>query len=78
VASALQALQQAALSVGIDPELARMTGSGACLFLPVQNAALGLEIVSRLPVGQGAGELQARVVQSLDRHPLRDWAFDAG
>ncbi|MBP8306317.1 MAG: 4-(cytidine 5'-diphospho)-2-C-methyl-D-erythritol kinase [Burkholderiaceae bacterium] len=75
VAKALQALEKAARSVGIDAGLARMTGSGACLFLPVQNAALGLEIVSKLPAGQRADGLKTWVVRSLDRHPLREWAF---
>lgn len=78
VAKALHALEQAAHSVGLDAGMARMTGSGACLFLPVQNTALGLEIVSKLPAGRQANGLKAWVVRSLDRHPLRDWAFDRG
>ena len=75
VAAALAALQRAAS--GIDPEragMARMSGTGASVFMPVVDAEQGRRIRSRIsPADVG----EAIVVRSLDRHPLRDWAFPA-
>lgn len=75
VAQALEALSQTAREVGIDPSAARMTGSGACLFLPVCNMASAQELASRLLLLQSAGLLRAWAVRSLAQHPLRDWAY---
>lgn len=75
VAAALTALRQAASD--IDPERAgmtRMSGSGASVFMPVVDVEQGGRIRSRIsPPGVG----EAILVRSLDRHPLRDWAFPA-
>jgi 4-diphosphocytidyl-2-C-methyl-D-erythritol kinase len=75
VAAALAALRRAAS--GIDPEragMARMSGSGASVFMPVVDVEQGERIRSRIqPTDVG----EAIVVRSLDRHPLRDWAFPA-
>jgi 4-diphosphocytidyl-2-C-methyl-D-erythritol kinase len=72
VAEALQALRVAADAAGANGHLARMTGSGACVFCPVADEAVAESIrqrLGRLAIGQ------VYVVRSLDRHPLRDWSF---
>ena len=67
VASALASLQEAARALGLDPTLARMSGSGACVFYPASTEALA---------GQMAGALLrsevgvVRVCHGLVRHPL--------
>lgn len=51
---------------------ARMSGSGACVFLPVANWDEAVRVrdqVAELDVGQ------VHAVRSLARHPLRNWAF---
>ncbi len=75
VATALGTLRQAAS--GIDPErasLARMSGSGASVFMPVVDDEQGRRIRARI-ASPDVGEVA--LVRSLDRHPLRDWAFPA-
>ncbi len=72
VAEALQALRKAADAEGAEGHLARMTGSGACVFCPVADEPVAESIrqrLERLAIGQ------VFVVRSLDRHPLRDWSF---
>lgn len=76
VAEALQALRGAADAEGADGRLARMTGSGACVFCPVPDEPVAESIRQRLerhPDGQAVGQVFA--VRSLDRHPLRDESF---
>ena len=46
---------------------ARMTGSGACVFVAVANRAAGEAVCAALPNG-----LMARCVKSLPQHPLRE------
>jgi 4-diphosphocytidyl-2-C-methyl-D-erythritol kinase len=46
---------------------ARMTGSGACVFLPVTDEAAGQEIVAQCPAELGSG----LVTHSRNVHPLR-------
>ncbi len=75
VAAALKALNQAARVAGISTAQARMTGSGACVFMPVEDAAQASQVVSGLAGGRAANGLKAWGVRSLDRHPLREWAF---
>ena len=72
VARALEALRQAARAVGIDARLARMTGSGACVFLPVRSEHDAARVRSRL---EGRAEGAVVVARSLPVHPLRDWAY---
>jgi len=48
VAAALEALEQAARDVGIDPRPARMTGSGACVFLPLDSESAAVTVCNRL------------------------------
>jgi len=72
VAEALQALRVAADAAGAEGHLARMTGSGACVFCPVPDEPVADSIrqrLERLAIGQ------VFVVRSLDRHPLCDWSF---
>jgi len=72
VAEALEALRGAADSAGADGRLARMTGSGACVFCPVPDESVAASIrkrLARLAVGS------VFAVRSLDRHPLCDWSF---
>jgi len=72
VAAALDALRQAAGDAGCEGGLARMTGSGACVFLPLDDEVVAHGVQQRL-----SGRIAADVVvaRSLSRHPLRDWAF---
>jgi len=72
VAEALAALRLAADSAGADGRLARMTGSGACVFCPVPDEPVAASIRQRL-ARQAIGSVFA--VRSLDRHPLSDWSF---
>lgn len=51
---------------------ARMSGSGACVFLPVPDSDSARAIADKVEA-QRVGKVH--VVQSLDRHPLRNWAF---
>ena len=67
VASALAVLSDAAQAEGVAPFLARMSGSGACVFCPVSSHAVADRIasrVTRLDVGL------VRVCRGLARHPL--------
>ncbi|KAA0218871.1 MAG: 4-(cytidine 5'-diphospho)-2-C-methyl-D-erythritol kinase [Lautropia sp.] len=72
IAEALAALRLAADSAGADGRLARMTGSGACVFCPVPDEPAAAAIRKRL-VRQAVGT--AYSVRSLPGHPLRDWSF---
>ena len=72
VAEALEALEQAARDVGIDPRPARMTGSGACVFLPLDSELAAVTVHDRL---QGRTSARVLTARSLSRHPLREWAF---
>jgi 4-diphosphocytidyl-2-C-methyl-D-erythritol kinase len=81
VSAALAALARAASRAGLDASAARMTGSGACVFLPVSDESAAASVLQALseqrddasePVGE------ALVVRSLARHPLSEWAFAPG
>jgi len=72
VAAALEALRQAARDVGCDPRAVRMTGSGACVFLPAEGESQAERVRDRL---DGRVDAQVLVSRSLAAHPLRDWAF---
>jgi 4-diphosphocytidyl-2-C-methyl-D-erythritol kinase len=72
VAAALEALRQAASEAGAPAQLARMTGSGACVFLPLPAESAANAVKERL---QGRTDAVVFVAGSLARHPLRDWAF---
>ncbi len=73
VAAALAALRREALAAAQDPDTARMTGSGSCVFLPVADRRRGEAIRARI-AALGVGK--AFVVRSLASHPLRNWAFE--
>lgn len=72
VTEALAALRLAADSAGADGRLARMTGSGACVFCPVPDEPAAAAVRKRL-ARQAVGT--AYSVRSLRRHPLRNWSF---
>lgn len=72
VSEALDGLRQVARDVGCDPRAARMTGSGACVFLPVDGESQAHRVRDRFRRRTGTRALVAR---SLSAHPLRDWAF---
>lgn len=84
VADALQALRSAADAEGAEGRLARLTGSGGCVFCPVADEPVAESIRQRLErrtaAGAGTGQEIGRVfvVRSLDRHPLRDGSFAGG
>jgi 4-diphosphocytidyl-2-C-methyl-D-erythritol kinase len=50
---------------------ARMTGSGACVFVEVANEAMAREVVAACP-----SMWRAWWAKGLDVHPLRDWVVD--
>lgn len=59
-------------SADTENPAARMTGSGACVFLPLRCEREALRVRDRL-----IGRIDATVIvsRSLGIHPLRDWAF---
>jgi 4-diphosphocytidyl-2-C-methyl-D-erythritol kinase len=73
VAQALGQLRQAAAQAGANPAAVRMSGSGACVFVPVPSASAGRGLVQAL--GESAPGSQAWLTGSLGRHPLCEWAF---
>ncbi len=75
VAEALEALRRAADSAGADGRLARMTGSGACVFCPVPDESVAASVRQRLVRFAVGTVITAR---ALDRHPLSDWSFAEG
>jgi 4-diphosphocytidyl-2-C-methyl-D-erythritol kinase len=72
VAEALDGLREVARDIGCDPQAARMTGSGACVFLPVDGESQAHRVRDRFHRRTGT---RAFVARSLTAHPLRDWAF---
>jgi len=76
VADALQALRGAADAAGAEGRLARMTGSGGCVFCPVADEPVAASIRQRLERRDTDTRIgQVFIVRSLDRHPLRDGSF---
>lgn len=73
VLEALSALKQAAAKVEVDNRDARMTGSGACLFLPCDGEAEAYRVQDRL---KDRTDARLIVSRSLSEHPLREWAFE--
>lgn len=75
VATALQALTEAAAESGVDPSFVRMSGSGACVFLPVEDAEPGSganrarQVAARLA---GQVGMHVQVCRSMRRHPLSE------
>ena len=67
VALAISQLAQAARSAGLSPEQVRMSGSGACIFLPVPDQALAQRVASDAVLREVG---TVRICQSLSRHPL--------
>ncbi|MBN9429372.1 MAG: 4-(cytidine 5'-diphospho)-2-C-methyl-D-erythritol kinase [Burkholderiales bacterium] len=77
VTEALAALKRSAEQAGVDASLARMTGSGACLFCPAPDETAAAAIRQRFDE-QRAGSASigsVHTVRSLQRHPLCEWAF---
>lgn len=72
VADALQRLRTAIHAEGADGRLARMSGSGACVFCPVPGEAIARAVRQRLQ--QGTSD-QVFMVRSLEHHPLREDPF---
>lgn len=72
VAGALEDLRQGAAEAGVDARHVRMTGSGACVFLPCESESDARRVFDRL---QSRTDARLVVSKSLPRHPLRDWAF---
>lgn len=67
VALAIGQLAQAARNAGLSPEQVRMSGSGACVFLPVADPALAQRVASDAVLRE-VGTIH--VCQLLSRHPL--------
>lgn len=64
---AISQLAQAARNAGLSPEQVRMSGSGACIFLPVPDQALAQRVASDAVLREVG---TVRVCRSLSRHPL--------
>jgi 4-diphosphocytidyl-2-C-methyl-D-erythritol kinase len=67
VAQAIEQLSEAARHAGLDPAQVRMSGSGACIFLPTLDSESAHRVASE-PVLRDAGSV--RVCRSLSWHPL--------
>ncbi len=77
---ALRALRRSVLAVRLDPGQVRMSGSGACVFVPLDHPRTASSLMNRIrqdsqtAAGGQAGQLltesRAWVVNSLSRHPL--------
>lgn len=77
VRQSLQMLCEAAEAEGVSASRARMTGSGSCVFVPVDDASGSRRIRDLILRRQGAGSGQVWWVRSIERHPLCEWAFPA-
>jgi 4-diphosphocytidyl-2-C-methyl-D-erythritol kinase len=76
VRMALEALRRAVRAVGMNAGQVRMSGSGACIFVPIEGAAIAQAIRERMNSESVRAELRqygkgrSWVVNSLPRHPL--------
>lgn len=75
VADALRQLRDAADAEGANGRLARMSGSGACVFCPMPDGTVAGLVRQRL---QQAAPGQVFAVRSLGHHPLREDPFIMG
>jgi 4-diphosphocytidyl-2-C-methyl-D-erythritol kinase len=71
VSQALDWLGRQAFAGGADSCKASMSGSGACVFRAVSEAAAGRDVLRGLPVGW-----LGWISRSLFQHPLRNFAGD--
>ena len=67
VAAAMSVLVGSASSMGLDPALVRMSGSGACIFCPVPSQSLAEDLAKSI-VRSEVGSVH--VCRGLSRHPL--------
>jgi len=72
-----QILCAAAEAEGTSASRARMTGSGSCVFVPVDDAGRAHRIRDLILRRQGVGSGRVWGVRSVEHHPLCDWAFSA-
>jgi 4-diphosphocytidyl-2-C-methyl-D-erythritol kinase len=78
VDQALGSLEQVSSQLRLPKHMARMSGSGSCVFLPVpdvETAARALGFLSRMQIGSKIRRPTVQVVSSVARHPLVEWAF---
>ncbi|MEN9761645.1 MAG: hypothetical protein RI906_1471 [Pseudomonadota bacterium] len=78
VDQALGSLEQVSSQLRLPKQMARMSGSGSCVFLPVpdvETAARALGFLSRIQIGSKIRRPTVQVVSSVARHPLVEWAF---
>jgi 4-diphosphocytidyl-2-C-methyl-D-erythritol kinase len=78
VEQALGSLEQVSSQLRLPKHLARMSGSGSCVFLPVpdvETAARATGFLSRTQIGVKSRRPTVQVVSSVARHPLVEWAF---
>ena len=75
ISACLVALREASQQFGIDPGLARMSGSGSTVFLPVPENDISA-VIRFLESGDRLCEgATVHAVRSVARHPLQVWAF---
>jgi 4-diphosphocytidyl-2-C-methyl-D-erythritol kinase len=75
IASSLAVLAHATAQFGIDPGLARMSGSGSTVFLPVPEGDVAAVVQFLTAEGRLCEGASVHVVRSVARHPLHAWAF---
>lgn len=74
----LSSLEQVSQYLRLPANLARMSGSGSCVFLPVpdlETATRASHLLVRKFSGPQGSRPTVQVVSSVARHPLGDWAF---
>ena len=75
VSDALAVLRDTAIRLEIDPDLARMSGSGSSVFLPVPKDRVDSAVQLARSLARLRENATVHVVRSVAKHPLRDWAF---
>jgi 4-diphosphocytidyl-2-C-methyl-D-erythritol kinase len=77
VKASLSLLCEVTQALGLDASHARMTGSGSCVFVPVEQVCQAESIVRGVGAMPGAHSMRVWSVRSLETHPLREWALSA-
>jgi 4-diphosphocytidyl-2C-methyl-D-erythritol kinase len=75
IAASLAVLAEASTRFGIDPGLARMSGSGSTVFLPVSETDVAAVVQFLTSGNRLCDGASVHVVRSVARHPLQAWAF---
>lgn len=77
VQTSLSMLCRVTQATGLDASHARMTGSGSCVFVPVEEDRQAECIVRGVKALPAARSMRVWSVRSIETHPLREWALSA-